>query len=1473
MGATLIELLPITKHLFSQYIGFLPVHLGTRTSTSLTPHILATDHRARPHKMDGNGWEDDDQSFADGYQQRYNGNQQSQNRFQQPQYGGQQQQYRPTGQRFQGAQQSQFGQQQQQQYGGQHFQTGSQQQQYEAQQFPTRGQQAYGGQFGVGGHHQLNIPAQQSSTGLAGRQFSSISDNNQNSSGAFSQTAAWTSNQRNVSAPNAPQNLPYELDANQQTAGNPPRQQFLQVPMATRGPSGQQGLSDYTSRQSSGNSVHQQILPRHRPLGSPPQSMNGQQHNMGNTQQIPMAMRATSQQFSRNSFNPRFLPRHQLQSRQSQFPGGQQQHLNNTRQFSPSASQFQTDVQRQYLDGHWQFIPGQRQFSGNSQQFSPTAAQFQPGLQQHFASGSLNTGIRQIQAIRQTSAASQQFSPSALQLQPGAQQHFANSQPVPLGARYQGQHNFSQGQLGPYGPNFNPSLQLPQQSTDGYPLQNGQENTTAHQLGAGQQPTGVDSQYLCTTASEAIKIMDKDNGVDGNRVAREANDGAEDPHRHALQATEQYLDQNSTTQGRNDDQPVPKDMVVDPLYQQMLLQVQEWKELYNVPMTEDQQARLAAQETWKQKDSIKGGKRLAELDEDDLDDDIIEEAVRDAKRQRIRHEHLNFHANAHKVYVQGPENKPEGMDVDKDSADDDQVTSFDLDLEILGLTPEFKGEFSGKTLSLAENPFKKPYEHQVFDRNFRLIESICCDWTFMIEVTKHLRVKDIIMLYSVSKTFHDLVNLRFQSTIAAWAQEISPSGWKVFYWKFYGNLAMKDPAGKLWAMPGPVTIPRPAWAPPARAISMTHQVRSVPSLKYLAMLAQRERRTRDILACLARAGHRLPETTHVTLKKIWMLMDISTNILRRAFIRNENIWTPHDLYNAQMFYVKLQMRFNEPIFGPKSTVLADTFLGLRDGLNPLWRLLRRKAYLGGEEILQQRLKYYCRESVVQHHLLIGHSFIGIHPSELGNEHKEGWGGGKVHLSRPDELVIEECVRRHLGMEKHIVFMMFWGHVDWKKRLNLVPSEEEMYMSDDELPPLPKTGKYAAHGMWGKCGNVPFEFDNWQPKHSMKARWKTLTREEKLAVIKHDRDEQMRALPFEKDVGEKFWDLPYNANDRAHPDYPDGIPSQIQESESESEPEDLDGDTQMGEAGDEERDSENGVDDDPEGEEEGSVIVKYEYTYEDDALSIPDHLEDEKVIIDWYDLDPYLQQKIIDEHERVGKQDEKDERTLAIIYNDEMEKQAKAEAEAQQNGESSAATGPSTAVGPSNQSSGQPSPYSSPMKKKPKRYRYPGITDPISLALLERYDRFAPEEFRTDEAGNILREQQGSSSGSSSSNTTNRLIELSDYDKYDDDELKALADEEYDSDQVDFDLDSYQKFLTRVGDDGGFKGPDADDADDDSNNGRAEVEVKRKKDFKGKGKAIAVESSDDEYDDDGDEMAYEGDLDDELPLPKYDFRKF
>lgn len=1173
------------------------------------------------------------------------------------------------------------------------------------------------------------------------------------------------------------------------------------------------------------------------------------------------------------------------------FPSGHQPPQNSFYQQQPSA-------QPQYYHGP--------SAGGQQQSFSQPAPHFQLGVQQPYASGMSNTGGPQLQ----------QLSPLAPQFQPGVQQHITSGQSSPVGTQFPGNQYFSQGQQNQGTQHFNavgqqfqhmpsgfqPHPQPQPQGTQQYSAPRqfiGVQQPFAGQQLAGFQPFGQQVQMGPQELQAYTEDSDGEDGYDGD--------------------DESAIEYESESEGQDedDDQEMAEGMIEDPLYQQTLDMVNKWRQESDTSLNEQQKAQLAAHSAWKQQGQ--GKKRLADEGDCDFEEDEMDDAVRAAKRQRVvEPESHHFHRDAQKVYAYGPSNNPD-LVAGKDD-DNDELDGLALDAEILGLSAGFKGQFSGETFNLADGLLKPPPAHSIFGPGFRLIESICSSFWLMIEVTKHFSVNQIIKLYAVSRTFHDTVNARFQSTIAAWAQHMSPAGWKVFYWKFYGKYTIKDPVGKTWFNPGPVTIPRPPWAAPPRAISMQHQVRRVPGFKYLAMLDERERRTRDILACLARAGHRLPRTMHITLKKIWMLMDMATNNLRRAFIHHQELWTDRDLYNAQMFFVKLNMRFNEPIFGPDTTILADTFLGAREGLTELWKLLRKKAYHHPNEVVRRRIKYWVPEEFSDHYQLIGRSYFGVMPYDLGQEHKEGWGSGLIHLMRPDELVVEECVRREIDMQQHLVFMVFWGHVDWKRRTNLVPTEDEMYMSDKELPLLPKTGKFNRFGIHGRCGNVPFEYEDWQPKHAMKARWKTLTRDEKRAIVKDDNDEQLRAMEFEE-ADDEFWN-PDNVNDEF---CSEGKEDEDAEPEAEVEPE---------ESQDQQMDDDNGdaasvepwfrnqprdpdADDVclvtyplwPEEDSEADVIEKQEYEYQDGRpLSIPETIMDRKTIAGWDDLDPYLQQKIIDEEDRLERQDLKDTRTIAIIVTEELEKldrqpeavkqatlaQMHAQWQQQGNGQSSTsaqqqqqqqqAAQPSTSSTTGSQQQqqqqqqGDDLPETAPDPDRPAYlYKYPTITDPVLLSLLRKYDCFAPEDFRCDENGNPLSCDDGDDNddendenamnddaqdetvapGGSDSKPVSESESESESDFMDDDALKALADVEYAEEELDFDVERYQKFLARVGDDGGFKDPEKGIL---------------KKDVKGKGKArAATDESEEDF-----EMAHEKDLDagdDDIQFPEYEFRKY
>lgn len=1360
--------------------------------------------------------------------------------------GVQQQPQGPQQSQAGGQQQSLIGAQQQAPFGGQI-------------QLPTSGQQSAGGQFVsrarfVTGPQQQNLSqlgrqqqphSVQGQSSQGGQQFSNGFGGQQTSSSQFA-----TGGQQNLVQPGRQQ-------AQYAIAGQHPQggQQFSNVTGSRRVAGGQLAVGGSqtqhnryppSGQQSSSNGSHHHYPQPSALAGQPPPQISiiippytssvqvQQRQSLGNGQQflspgaaqfppgsaqLPpgVALRQGSGNGQLFTPAPTRVPSGPQQQQSRQVPGNNQQFL------SPAALQFQHGVQdrRQFSSSSQQISPvppqyqpkiqQQQQIPGSGYVISPMTAQLQPGGQEHFTSG-LPNSLETQYAVLQTPGYVRPLSASAPVFQPGEQQHICSGQSSPAGAQFPGHQSL------PHGQQFPEAQQHGQQ----YPM--------------GQPPlqTGYES------------CSDNEDGYEG----RTCDLGYE----------------NVNEQDADGDQTMAGPMRQDPLYQHTLEQVEMWKAQANKSMTDEEKANFAAYAAWKRKRGADmNNKRLANLGDCHFDEDEMSDAVRASKRpRRAGPESCEFYKHAKKVYAYGP---PDNPNIETEVEDDNlELDGLALDVQILGLSADFQGQLTGEIIDLSQHKPAAP--HRALDPNFRLIDSITSNFWLMIEITKHMTVKELIMLYSVSRSFHMIVNSRFMSTMAAWAQHKSPAGWKVFYWKFYGKYTHLDPGHQPWHISAPWAFPRPPWDETADTVSNGKDIRHVPGFKYLAMLVQRETRTRDILACLARSGHRLPATVHVTLKKIWMLMDMSTCNLRRSFVHNTELWTDRDLYNAQMFFVKLNMRFNEPIFGPNSTILADTFMGAREGLTALWQLLRGKRYHHPNEIIRRRIKYWVPESFKSHYEVIGQPYFDVSPWDLGQEHLEGWGAGNIHLRRPDELVIEECVRREIDMEAHLVFMVFWGHVDWKRRINLVPTEEEMYMSDDEMSWLPRKGKFAAQGIHGRCGNVPFDYDNWQPKHAMKARWATLTRAEKLAIVEDDKDEQLRSTVYEESYNE-FW-MPYNVNDKARPE-PEEVEYEDESQQYSEEDEVMDWEEDE-EGNDEEEDE---TEDDaasvesffqqerpipggdftvtyplwprPEEDDTRPTITKIEYEYVDDEpLQMPEDLDpvkDAQTIAEWGNMDPFLQQVVIDEQARLRKQDEKDERTMA---EDEKEKAARAPKYAPATLRNISAQWPQQQGDNGESSSGRPCSHESTY-----HYEYPGITDPILLEMLRKYDRFAPEAFRCDEDGDHVPPKGGEKNDGVRDTGADSDGDFTDMD---DEALKALANVDYDEDELDFDVDRYQTFLDRIGDDSGLKD-----------------RSKKVTDRKGKGKATPGDSRDDEA---TERMAHEKDLDkDDISFPEYEFRRY
>ncbi|KXX81364.1 hypothetical protein MMYC01_201461 [Madurella mycetomatis] len=400
--------------------------------------------------------------------------------------------------------------------------------------------------------------------------------------------------------------------------------------------------------------------------------------------------------------------------------------------------------------------------------------------------------------------------------------------------------------------------------------------------------------------------------------------------------------------------------------------------------------------------------------------------------------------------------------------------------------------------------------------HFDLIGSLSSCIELVTEVCTYLRPSDIVNLYCICRDFHDVVGLHMRSSVFAWAKVMAPSSARIYSSPVYYRWFIPDPVGRpVTSVDQELSQPQPdqakmAGCPPLNGVQ--GEVRLVPGLRWLQMVVKRETRVRDILATLARMGHRMPESSHLTLKKLWLIMDASTTRGRMLLMNNPDFFTNEDLYIAQLFMVKLVLAVNDPVFGPQSSMLMRLMMGQRS-LSSLWALLRGKKYRTPVEIRELKLRYDVgpNDALVRS----GMPLHGVDIYELGIIHFEGWGLGAEHLARPDELIPLEAARRQLDLDTCIDEMIIYGHVDLRTGNSLVPSTEEMYMSDDELPPSQKDWTPLRYELInGGCGNVPFASNMWQPKHARKARWKTLTAEEKEMILREEKLEMDEAAELD-----------------------------------------------------------------------------------------------------------------------------------------------------------------------------------------------------------------------------------------------------------------------------------------------------------------------------------------------------------------------
>ncbi|KAI5241732.1 hypothetical protein E4T43_05232 [Aureobasidium subglaciale] len=361
-------------------------------------------------------------------------------------------------------------------------------------------------------------------------------------------------------------------------------------------------------------------------------------------------------------------------------------------------------------------------------------------------------------------------------------------------------------------------------------------------------------------------------------------------------------------------------------------------------------------------------------------------------------------------------------------------------------------------------------------KEFNLLSGLLSHVDILLQITSYLPPQTLLNLYSISAPFHYVMNSHFTAFIKAATSTWAPDADRYFPWWCYRQLCIEDPALRRsrpdrrsvsWDDFTPKPSPEPASdgsdahvsnisespksikseSPAeikARVTKLVKQRQAaaapVPGFRWLRMAAYRESVCREIVGWLATHGHRIPRCEGVdALKKMWFLLDIPVNGPRIALIHNTKFFTRGTLAVLQLFFIKLDMLYVDPVhyYGGEAS-MRELLLAERS-LTTLWNFLRGADGTTRLDTLRLWIRHrYKRPQIIrpmtfeaheQYEAKIEMPIMGVPPELVGRWGYECWGLGQVKLMRPDQLVLKEAVRRRYGLQRMFMSYISYGYLD------------------------------------------------------------------------------------------------------------------------------------------------------------------------------------------------------------------------------------------------------------------------------------------------------------------------------------------------------------------------------------------------------------------------------------------------------------
>jgi hypothetical protein len=294
---------------------------------------------------------------------------------------------------------------------------------------------------------------------------------------------------------------------------------------------------------------------------------------------------------------------------------------------------------------------------------------------------------------------------------------------------------------------------------------------------------------------------------------------------------------------------------------------------------------------------------------------------------------------------------------------------------------------------------------------FNIYKSLLRHPNLFFQFCIRLPYASMVSLYAIDKEFHYRLNKYSVGLIHEYALYHAPVASKIFAWILYPELCISDPM--LRPMDGR------AWL-----------ARDVPGFRWVGMVLHRQRVVRGILTCLAVEGHRVPRLAFAVLCKFWGVMECKTTKLREVFLQDTAIWSDEEILILQLFLVKLDMRFSDPILGNGIGELGHMLLTQR-GLGMLYKVLTGEMKLDYDKVTDLLVRTYLSEDLdLDTHPWLDDEIDNGVPEECwGLMSREGWHMDGKRMESAVDMVITEGIRRGLDVQKYYLDFVLYGFVD------------------------------------------------------------------------------------------------------------------------------------------------------------------------------------------------------------------------------------------------------------------------------------------------------------------------------------------------------------------------------------------------------------------------------------------------------------